>query len=199
MQDERNDSARSRQSLTGLIERLEQEAGGEKVGVKTILNAVGSRAIGSLLFLPALIAVSPLGGIPGVPTVLAVVIVLIALQGVFRKNGIWLPGFITRRKVSTEKLKAALDKCKPVARWIDKILSPHLQVLVSPPAPQIIAVLCTVLAITMPPLELVPMAVAAPASAILLLSIGLVSNDGRVVLGGLVTTCVAFALPIWLL
>ena len=189
----------SADKLTDLVQQLRDQADGGPVTVADVVDATGSRALGPLLFFPALLAMSPVGAIPGVPAVFAAVIILVAGQSLVSRNHLWLPDVIGKRELSADKLKRFLDKSEAVARRVDRILGNHLTFLVQQPAPKIVAALCILLALTMIPLELVPFAVAVPAGAILLFSIGLVTNDGVVIAVGLTAAAAAFGWTISLL
>lgn len=54
-------------------------------------KAFGKRSYGPFLLVPALIEISPVGGIPGMPTVLAATIIPFAALMVFGRKYIWLP------------------------------------------------------------------------------------------------------------
>ena len=69
-------------NVCGILERL-TEIGDEKdrASIGNIVEAFGSRSYGPVLLVPALIGISPVGGIPGVPTFLALTLLLIAVYG----------------------------------------------------------------------------------------------------------------------
>lgn len=167
--------------LTHLLDSL--RALGEKhdqVTVHQIREEFGERSFGPFLVVPALIELSPVGGIPGVPTVIAVIISLFCVQIAFGMKHLWLPDFIGKRKMPGDKLKRGLDFLRPPARWIDKILKPRLRWITKPPALQVVAVLCLMLAATVPPLEVVPFASSLPMGAIALFGLALMVRDGVV-------------------
>ncbi len=68
-------------SVHDVLQRLQQEAEADNVAVGTLVDALNSRGFGPLLLAPALIALLPTGGIPGVPSLCGVLIFLIAIQG----------------------------------------------------------------------------------------------------------------------
>ena len=161
-------------SLSALGERH------ETVTVHQLREEIGERSFGPFLVVPALIELSPIGGIPGLPTVIAVIVSLFCVQIAIGMKHLWLPDFVEKRKMPGEKLQRGLDFLRPLARWIDKILKPRLRWITKPPSLQVIAVLCVLLAATVPPLEIVPFASSLPMGAIALFGLALMVRDGAV-------------------
>jgi len=160
----------------------------ETVTVHQFREEIGERSFGPFLVVPALIELSPIGGIPGVPSVIAVIISLFCVQIALGMKHLWLPDFVEKRKMPGEKLQRGLDFLRPPARWIDTILKPRLRWITKPPALQVIAVLCVLLAATVPPLEIVPFASSLPIGAIALFGLALMVRDGAV---AIVAGCLA--------
>ncbi len=165
-----------------------------EVSVGDIQGAIGQRSFGPFLFIPAIIEISPVGGIPGLPTLLALIIALFALQLLFGRRHLWMPGFIAHRSVKSERLEKGLNKVRPVVRWLDKVSRHRLPWATSKAFLRVIAVLCVLLACSVPPLELLPFASTAPFSAICLFGLGITTRDGAAIVLGLLVTVGAFVL-----
>ena len=163
----------------------------EKVTVSDIQEEVGQRSFGPFLFVPALLEISPLGGIPGVPTLLGLIVVITAVQMLFGHHHFWLPGFLSRRSIKGERIDPAMKKIRPVVRVVDKALRPRLQRITEEPWSRAVAGLC---AFTVPPLELVPFASTGPFAAIALIGLGLMGRDGVFVWLGVITAVASFYL-----
>ncbi len=171
----------------------------EKVSVEDILNRVGTRSFGALLLAPSLLVVTPLSGIPGVPTTAAIIIILICLQFLSGMHTVWLPKWILRAKVSRRKLDRAMDSAKPVARVIDKVIRPRLGFLINRVTFSLVALVCAVLAATMPPLEILPFTATATAFIITLFALSILVRDGVLALIALAATAFAtVAFAIWI-
>lgn len=64
-----------------ILDRFEALAeSSERVAVGDMVDVIGTRSYGPFLIVPAMIELSPVGGVPGVPTALAAVVVLFALR-----------------------------------------------------------------------------------------------------------------------
>lgn len=179
------------QVIDGIIDLGKDQ---DRVHVSDMQDSLGQRSFGPFLFVPAIIEISPIGGIPGVPTMLALIVALFAIQMLFGSEHFWIPGFLSKRSVSGEKLDKGLNKIRPVIRWLDKISRTRLNWAVSQGFLRVLAVLCVLLATSVPPLELLPFASTAPFSAIALFGLGITTQDGLMIVLGLIITVGAFVL-----
>ena len=139
-------------------------------------------ALRPVLLVPALIGVSPVGGIPTVPTILAATLLLIVIQLVFGKEHLWLPGILKNRSVEGEKLANAAEDMEGVGKWMDKIFHGRLEMFTGPTAARIAAGVVALLCLAVPPLELLPFAVALPMAVIAAFGIALTVRDGLLML-----------------
>lgn len=77
-------------NLEQLLDAASEAGDGSKMAsVDDLLDSVGHRSFGPLLLILALVAFTPLGGIPGLPTVLAAMVILVAAQLVVGKKRFW--------------------------------------------------------------------------------------------------------------
>ena len=180
--------------LTNWEDEIEEEG---RADVGSLLKASGSRAAGPLLFLPALIMISPIGAIPGVPIVLTTLTLLVAGQLVLGRTSIWLPAFVRNRGLPEQKVKSTIDTLTPYAERADRYLGQRLSQFAGETASRIVAAFCIFLSLLVYPATLLPFAVALPGSAILLLSLGLLVRDGVVTLVGLIVALAAIATVVY--
>ena len=152
-------------------------------------EAIGERSFGPLLVAVGLAGVTPLAGVPTIPTLLALCTLLVAVQLVVGRKTFWLPGWIRRRRVKRATLRRSVRlACRP-ARFIDRLLRPRLHVFTGPLASRLVALICMVIAATVPVLELMPFVAALPSLAILAFGLGLSARDGALVLiAGVIST-----------
>lgn len=170
-------------SVCDILDTLRNLAGEkDTVSVGDVLDAIGDRSYGPALMLPAMIEISPVGGIPGVPTFLAAIVALVAAQLLFGKEHLWLPGFIKRRSIFDQKLHKAADKLNGLARRLDKWFHGRMPHFVKGVWPRVAAGVVILLCLTVPPLELVPFASTAPMAAIIAFGLALLVRDGLLML-----------------
>ncbi|MCH2459099.1 MAG: exopolysaccharide biosynthesis protein [Henriciella sp.] len=180
--------------MASILDQLEERAGAcENVTIGDMMDALGNRSYGPFLMIPALIGITPVGGIPGVPTLLAVIIILFAVQIMFGLDHLWIPQVLQKRRVRADRLKQSLDKMRPWAERMDRWFRGRLDRLTAEPFVQIAAGACVLLALAIPPLELLPFAVALPALAIAMFGLALLVSDGILMLVASAVTGLAVA------
>ncbi|WP_254695476.1 exopolysaccharide biosynthesis protein [Oceanicola sp. D3] len=181
-----------------MLDALDGLTSAKTVSVQDLLEEVGVRAFAPLILIPALILVTPISGIPGLPTLGAVLIGLVIVQKLLGREHLWLPGWLTRRKVRGEKLADAVDWMRKPCHWIDKHSRKRLSPLVSRPANLLAAVVITLICVIIPFLELLPMVTSLFAVVISLFAIGLLLRDGLFTLVGYLWIGVAAGAIYWL-
>lgn len=182
-----NEEANHNRPLEDVIESIiDLGSKQEKVSVADIQEKVGQRSFGPFLFIPAIFEISPLGGIPGVPTLLGIIVALTAGQMLFGRRHFWLPEFISRRSVKGKRIGPAMQKIRPAVRIVDKALRPRLQWITRSPGSRLVAGLCVLCAISVPPLEIIPFASSGPFAAIAIIGLGLMAHDGIFVWLGII-------------
>lgn len=178
------------QNLRSLLDQLGHA--GEPDGPVTLddmLEATGYRSFGALLLVPGLLVFSPLSGIPGLPTFFAVMVGLIALQLLIGRKHFWLPRWLLQRCVSRSKYRRALAFLKRPAKQIDRLLRHRLTFLTEGVAVYVNALVCVLIAATMPPLELIPFGNSLAGAALSCLGLGMMARDGAWVLIAFLALC----------
>lgn len=169
-------------TLGEVMDELVRAGDGDEVRVEDVAAVFGSRGFGPMILVPALLVASPLSGIPGFASVCAVIIALVSGQLALGARTPWLPRFLRRRRLDRRRLGQATAPLRRVADWVDAVLRPRLEALTRGPFGRVIAGICLLLAITMPPMEVVPMANTITGAAISCFALALVAHDGVLVL-----------------
>ena len=193
-QSEQEGQGNEPEGLEDVVESLERAAKDDDDGQVTVREALSSfegRTFGPLLILPALLTlVPPLGMIPFVPTTMGAIILLVAVQYLFGRDHPWVPDFIGERSVKQKKVTDTTEKARPWAKWVDGFVGKRLQFLVEGPMERVIGAICVLLALTLPPSELIPGLAIVPAAAVLFLGLAVTARDGILGLIGLsVSAC----------
>lgn len=170
-------------NLEELLQRIEEAAGDhERVTIEQIMQAVGARSFGPLVLTAGLILSTPLSGIPGLPSTMAVLVLLVAVQLLLRRKHFWLPQWILSRSVASARLRTALQHLQYPARLIDKPLRPRLKVLTYDGGSRIVAGVCLLMALIVPPLEFMPFAATIIGVALAAFGLSLITHDGLLAL-----------------
>lgn len=185
------DNAEGRWSLNRIVERAEQAACRERVAVGDLVDAFGRASFVPLLLVPALIVVTPLSGIPGLSGLCGITIALIATQWLVGRDSVWLPGWIMRREVSGRRMRAALARIRPFARWLDRNTRARLGFLFRGPFRFLPPLACALFGAMMPFLELVPFSSSLLGTGVTLLAFSMLTRDGLFALTALLPAAAA--------
>lgn len=174
------------QNFTNLEELLVQIENSiqnkELVSLDTILQVVGRRSFGSLLFICGIITLAPvIGDIPGVPTIMAIIVFLTSIQLLLQRKNLWLPEILLNRSVKRNKLQKVLKKMKAPVRFIDRLLKPRLSNLTEGFMIYVIAIICMCFALLMPLMEFIPFSANIAGFALTFFGLSLITNDGLLV------------------
>lgn len=162
-----------------VLAQLQDEAEGSgRMSVGDAIDAIGQRGYGPLIFIPALMEISPIGGIPGIPSVIAVIIAIFAAQIALGRESLWLPDVLRRQSVSESKMVKATGKLQPVAHWLDRWFPGRWRPLTTVNMRRIAAGLCVLLCLAVPPLEIFPFASSVPMAAIAAFGLAMTLRDG---------------------
>jgi hypothetical protein len=180
-------------NLKQVLDRLENITKRGQITLGDIVNHFGKRTVGALLLLAGLITLAPvIGDIPGVPTIMGIFVFLTAIQLLIAKENIWLPNFILRRSVSQSKMVTAIKWMRPAARFMDRFLHPRHPRFVQGPAIYAIAIMCMLIALVMPIMELVPFSANLAGAALTAFGLALTAHDGLLALIAFVLTAIIF-------
>lgn len=169
------------------------------ISVGEIVDAFKNRSLGALLTLLAFIAAIPvLGAIPGVSIVTGSLIVVAVVQSLFASGGVWVPEKMRALEIESDKIETGVEKARPVAKRLDKLLKPRLTWLVeSRVAFFMIALTVFILGISFIPLALIPWGIQASALAVLCFGLALLGEDGAFAVAGYALTATSAALVLW--
>lgn len=167
-------------NMQQLLEQIrESAAGAGRVSVNDILNGVGERSFGPVVLVAGLITLAPLiGDIPGVPTILGLVVLLTLGQLLFHRRTIWMPSWISQRSVPQDKLLKGLDWLQKPARFLDRWTGPRLVFMADGPGLYVMAIICMLVALAMPAMEVVPFSANGGGAALTAFGLAIVARDG---------------------
>lgn len=171
----------------------------DRVSLGDLVDRIGHRGFGPLLFVPALVVISPLGGVPGVPSLFAAVIAIIAVQVLLGRSGIWMPDALEARNIGAERVKNAVKAVRPHAKRMDRWLGNRFPQLVQRPAKLAAAAAVLGLSAMVPPLEIVPFAALLPMLGIALIGLAFTARDGVLMLAGYWVAVSALIMGGWML
>jgi hypothetical protein len=169
---------RRTQALSDVLDRLERSAEGESIAVGDVVETLGHRSFAALMLTFALISTSPASAIPGITTAVAALVFLLALQMIAGRDCVWLPGFVTKRRMETEKLRKGVGWLRKPVRFVERFLRPRLGFVYHRPVIYMPLVLILGLTLVMPVMEVVPTSGSIASAVIAIFAAGLLTKDG---------------------
>jgi len=119
---------------------------------------------------------------PGFSMVLALPLLLVAPQIIIGRQEVWLPKFLSRRKIKRPALVKLIHRVLPSLERVEKFVRPRLGFLTTGVGASMVGVACTLVAVVL--VLPIPFANLVPSLAMGAFSIGLTRKDGLFVLGG---------------
>ena len=188
--------ARDLEDVLGELQKA-ASTNGAKVSVGEIVETVGKRSFGPLLLLGGLLGMTPVAAIPSAPSIIALITLLVSVQLLFGRESIWIPRFLEKLSVKADRVKKAVRISRKPARFVDRLVKPRLRFLTHPAADRLVAAVCVVIALCVPPLEFLPFVAFVPSLAIATFGLGLIARDGLVVLIALLVSVGALGVLAW--
>ena len=176
----------STRMLSDVLHQLESSIRGDSITVEEVMEKLGRESFASLMLVFALISFSPASAIPGITAMVAVIVFILVVQMIAGRESVWLPRFITRRRMSAAKLCKGISWLRKPVRFVERYMKARLTVLLHRPLLWLPLILILGLTLFMPVMELVPTSGSIASGVIVLFAAGLLTRDGALVLMSLI-------------
>src|SRR5690606_16002565 len=164
---------------------------GARVTFAEIVLGLRHRAFGFTMLLFSLPCCFPMP--PGIPTVCGIALALVALNMVAGRRYLWLPRAITSRSIERRDLKRVVERVLPHLQRLERLCRPRIGPVTSGVGKAltgaVVFALGVLLILPIPFVGNIP-----PGIAVAIIAVGVVEQDGVVVLIGLFCAAVAIAL-----
>lgn len=155
------------------------------VSVGWLIEQLGPRSFGLILFIMAVIAF-----VPGASFIVGVLIAWPAIQMILGHDVAVLPRVIARRQIAVDRLNRAIAFVAPKLRWVERFVRPRW------PTPfqttkRLTGLIMLLLGLTI--ISPVPFSQYLPAIAVMLLALAYLEEDGVALLVALITALVSLA------
>ncbi|MFO8033067.1 MAG: exopolysaccharide biosynthesis protein [Desulfohalobiaceae bacterium] len=160
-----------------------------------ILQLVGYRSFGPLMVMAGVVILFPLvGDIPGVPTIMAIFVMLVAGQLLFRNEHLWLPHWLLARSVPMDKVEKGVAWMRRPFQVVDRLLRSRLTIFTGRIGIYAATLACLVIAAAVPLMEFIPFSANLAGAALVGFGLSLIANDGLLMLLALAITGATFVL-----
>jgi len=184
---------RHRGRLSDDLDTLLQHSAGTHITLGKIIELLGQRGHAAvLLILSAPFLINP---IPGLSTAFGAVMILLSLCVIFNLKP-RLPYFFAKREISDERLTRIVHAVERVLKRIEKFAKPRWEFMLSPSIHWLagLSLLSAAFIFALPlpiPGNNIP-----PALCMVLLSLGILERDGKMILAGIIYNLIMWVLLI---
>ncbi|UIJ71459.1 exopolysaccharide biosynthesis protein [Aurantimonas sp. HBX-1] len=184
-------------ALSDVLDRLEAAAHGGSITVQEVVDELGNRSFAALMLVFSLISTSPASAIPGITTVVAAIVFILVVQMIAGRKSVWLPGFVTRQEMSTEKLCKGIGWLRKPVRFVERFLKKRMTFLLHRPWLWLPLLLILALTLFMPLMEVIPTSGSIASAVIALFAASLLTRDGLLA-GASLALMLAVPVTVWL-
>ncbi|MCA3574527.1 MAG: exopolysaccharide biosynthesis protein [Aestuariivirga sp.] len=153
----------------------------EDVTIGALVDSLGERAFGALMFIFAVPNIIPTP--PGTSAILGLPLIILTWQLMIGRQSLWLPEAIRKRRISREVLGSFVSKMTPIMSKIERVLKPRFGLVVSSDLAERMIGLVT-FALSLVLFLPIPLNNMLPAAAISCIALGLAERDGVAVVVG---------------
>jgi hypothetical protein len=162
-----------------------------RITIDELKISLHERGFGILLIFFALPVSIPAPYIPGTTTVFAIPLIFLSFQMMLGFDSPWLPKWILKKSIKRSHLGFFVIKSSPILRKIEKLLKPRILFMSSHQGAKAIGLISLISAISIAlPL---PFTNFVPAIGVLVMSLGLLSRDGLIILIGILISLLGLA------
>ena len=183
-------------ALSDVLDQLESSAHGESIAVQEVVEKLGRKSFASLMLVFSLISTSPASAIPGITATVALITFILVVQLIMGRNCVWLPDFITRRRMSTSKLCKGIGWLRKPVHFVERFLKARFTFLFHRPWLWLPLILILGLTIFMPLMEVIPTSGSIASAVIALFAAGLLTRDGALVILSMILL-LAVPIAVW--
>lgn len=183
-------------ALSEVLDQLEAAAHGDSIEVKEVVNQLGRTSFAALMLIFSLISLSPASAIPGITATVAAIVFILVVQMIAGRNCVWLPDFVTRRRMSTQKVCKGVRWLRKPVHFVEKFLRPRFVFLLKKPWVFLPMSLILGLTLFMPFMEIVPTSGSIASAVIALFAASLLTKDGGLALVSLIVLAAA-PIAVW--
>ncbi|GGK48757.1 exopolysaccharide biosynthesis protein [Salinarimonas ramus] len=183
-------------ALSDVLDQLEQTAHGDSITIEEVVQHLGNKSFAALMLVFSLISTSPASAIPGITASVAVIVFVLAAQMMLGRKCVWLPDFVTKRHMSTQKLCKGVAWLRRPVRFVERFLGARLTFLLHRPWLYLPLTLILALTLFMPFMEVVPTSGSIASAVIALFAAGLLTRDGVLVVLSFVVLA-AVPIAVW--
>ena len=178
-------------SLGDTLKQLLETDDARGLSIKEITSAVAEKGFGLVLIILSLPSALPVPA-PGYSTPFGIVIALIAMQMMSRREAVWLPQKLASIRIKPKLAQTMLGTASKFLKSIEHFIRPRQRWIRSRTGQAGLAVVILIMACLM--MLPIPLTNTLPAMVIFLIGVGLAEEDGLLAMAAFVVGCIAVLL-----
>lgn len=155
------------------------------ISLRQIKEALHERGFGILLVLFVIPCCLPIPVPPGVPLIFSIPLLFLSLQMLAGRKDPWLPEWLANKSFKRSSLAFMVEKAAPILRRIEILLKPRWSFASKPSGERLVGLIIFLLAFVIALPLPVPFSNLIPGVGILVMSLGLLSKDGLIIIIGM--------------
>ncbi len=165
-------------ALSNVLDELETSVRGDETSIEEVVETLGRSSFAALMLAFSLVSTSPASAIPGMTAVVAALVFILVSQMMIGRDSVWLPKFVMRRRLSTDKLCKGIRWLRKPVKFVERFLKPRMTWLFHRPWLWLPMILIMALTLFMPFMEIVPTSGSIASGVIALFAASLLTRDG---------------------
>lgn len=170
-----------------LLRDILQRHSGERIYLRDLVSEMKERSFSGLLMICALPEALPLP-VAGVSAIIGIPLMIVSLQLLLGFRKPWLPSWIANRSLKRKDVEKLFNKILLILEKYESVIRPRWKFVTHRNAQRLLGLLLLILAfiIALP----IPFGNMLPAIIIIIISLGLIEQDGVVIAFGICLSCV---------
>jgi len=162
----------------------------DRIYLRDLVDSMGDRSFATALFICALPEALPLP-VAGISAIIGIPLMIFSAQLLLGFSKPWLPDWIANRSFKRQDFEKLIKKILLTLEKFERVIRPRWKFVTKPLAQRILGLLLLILAIiiALP----IPFGNMLPAIVILIIALGLIEQDGVVIMLGVLGACVIIA------
>lgn len=179
-----------------LLHNILQKHSGERIYLRDLVSEMGERSYAGLLMICALPEALPLP-VAGVSAIIGIPLMVVSFQLLLGFRKPWLPSWIANRSLKRRDVEKIINKSLVILKKYESVIRPRWKFATHPTAQRLLGLLLLILAfiIALP----IPFGNMLPAIIIIIISLGLIEQDGVVITLGVCSSCVLIGFIVYAL
>lgn len=180
------------QNILDILHKLLKNHKKQNISFGEIMESLEDQGLMLFIAIVAFPMALPIPTPPGFTTLFGVPLCILTMQLILNKKKPWLPEFISKKQIKTESFINLISKAEPILKKMSRFFKPRQKKFLSKSSEKIMGVLAFLCAVSLALPILFGNAI--PSAAILIMSLGMLYQDGLVVVIGMVVSIIGLTI-----